>query len=722
MKQVVQTLKTGDISTIEVPIPTLADNFILVQNQVSVISSGTEKTKVDMGKKNLLQKAKARPDLVQQVIQKIKTEGLKKTFGTVNSRLSAPSPLGYSCSGTVVACGGNIKGIKPGDRVACGGAEYAHHAEYVSVPKNLVVKVPDNVSFEEAAFATVGSISLQGVRLVKPELGAVYTVIGLGLLGQITVQLLKAAGAKVIATDLDSDLVRLAESFGAVGVYSHKDLIPICELHTQGHGVDAALVCAGSSSNSIIESCGKIVRNKGKVVVVGAVRMDIPREDYFKKEIEVVISRSYGPGRYDVDYEVNGNDYPYGYVRFTEQRNMAAFLDLVSEKKVNLQPLITHRFSVDEAASAYKLLEGEKKEPYIAITLNYDSPSEFQTSSSFEKIELKKSRSTGKLKASFIGAGNYATASLLPLLKDRVTLSGLFTSSGRSAAGVASKFGFEFVGNNIEDFLDKNSDALFITTRHDSHASYCIKGIESGKHVYVEKPLALTVEELSTVHKAYASHSSKHLFVGFNRRFAPLTQKVKEVFRSGSIPLVSVIRVNAGAIPMDHWVHDAKHGGGRIIGECCHFVDLAIAITGSLVTKVFATRMNDSAKTILQSDNVAISMEHENGSITTIIYTSSGSKLQSKERIEVYGGGKSCVIDDFKTLHLYDSSSEKKVKLSSQNKGQAEMLDAFLKSIESGEPGFSYDEIINASLATIMSVESLTLGYPLNVSSQVLNG
>lgn len=721
MKQVVQTLKSGEISTIEVPVPTLTDNFILVQNSVSVISSGTEKTKIDMGKKSLLQKAKARPDLVQQVIQKIKTEGLKKTFGTVNSRLSAPSPLGYSCAGTVVACGGNVKGIKPGDKVACGGAEFAHHADFVSVPKNLVVKVPDNVSFEEAAFATVGSIALQGVRLAKPEIGGVYVVIGLGLLGQITVQLLKASGAKVIATDLDSELIKLAESFGAIGVYNQQELVSVCEFHTQNHGVDAALVCAGTSSNSVIESCGKIVRLKGKVVVVGAVKMDIPREDYFKKEIEVVISRSYGPGRYDVDYEVNGNDYPYGYVRFTEQRNMSSFLELLSEKKVELHPLITHRFDINEASKAYELIEGEKKEPYIAILLNYQHGIESSLNSTFEKIELQKEIKSGRLQASFIGAGNYATASLLPLLKDKVGLSGLFTSSGRSAQGVAKKFGFQFIGNSIEDFLDSKTDVLFVTTRHDTHIRYVTQGIESGKHVYVEKPLALSIDELNQIHKAYLKNSNKQLFVGFNRRFAPLIRQLKAFINSSGLPVVTTIRVNAGAIPLDHWVHDPVQGGGRIIGECCHFIDLAIAITESKVTRVYATRLNDASKSIIQSDNVNISLEHENGSISTIIYSSSGSKSQSKERIEVLGGGKSCVLDDFKILYLYDSKGERKIKSASQDKGQSNMLSVFLKSIESGNSEFPYGEILNASMATIMSVESLTIGQPLDLNLNILN-
>ena len=373
MKPVTQTLRTGVVEVNEVPIPTLNDKFVLVKNIVSVISAGTEKTKIDMGKKNLLQKAKARPDLVKQVINKIQTEGLKKTFQTVTSRLNSPSPLGYSCAGRVVAAGGLVEGIQPADRVACGGADYANHAEVVAIPKNLVVKIPDNVSDEEAAFTTVGSIAMQGVRLSQPLLGETFLVLGLGLLGQIAVQLLRANGCNVIATDLDASLVKQAESFGAIGAGPGTDVEALCKELTAGHGVDGVLVCAGTSSNQPIELCGAVTREKGRVVVVGAVRMDIPREDFFKKEINVVISRSYGPGRYDPSYEENGNDYPLGYVRFTEQRNMQTFLELVAQGKIDVKTLITHRYTVDQAAEAYQLIAGDKTEPYLGIIMQYDA-------------------------------------------------------------------------------------------------------------------------------------------------------------------------------------------------------------------------------------------------------------------------------------------------------------------------------------------------------------
>ena len=370
MKQVTHTLKTGHIEVADVPVPTLTDKFVLVRTTASVISAGTEKTKIDMGHKSLLQKARSRPDLVQQVIRKLRTEGLAKTINTVNTRLGAPNPLGYSSAGVAVAVGGLVEGLKPGDRVACGGAGYANHAQFAVVPKNLVVKVPATVSDEEAAFATLGAIALQGVRLADPKLGETVLVLGLGLLGQITVQLLRANGCRVLGTDLDASLVALAEKFGATGL-SVADAEIACRELTAGHGVDAVLVCAGTSSNQPIELCGRVTREKGRVVVVGAVRMDIPREDFFKKEISVVISRSYGPGRYDPDYEENGNDYPLGYVRFTEQRNMQTIIDLIAQQRLDVRSLITHRFALEDAVQAYGLIEGERREPYLGIILSY---------------------------------------------------------------------------------------------------------------------------------------------------------------------------------------------------------------------------------------------------------------------------------------------------------------------------------------------------------------
>lgn len=722
MKQVTQTLRTGVVEINDVPVPALTDKFVLVRNSASVISAGTEKTKIDMGKKSLLQKAKARPDLVKQVIGKIKTEGLKKTLQTVNSRLDSPSPLGYSCAGTVVAAGGLAEGIQPGDRVACGGADYANHAEFVAVPKNLVVKIPDNVSDEEAAFTTVGSIALQGVRLAEPLLGETFLVVGLGLLGQIAVQLLKANGCNVIGSDLDPSLVSRAEGFGAVGVLPGGDVASICNALTAGHGVDGVLVCAGTSSNAIIEMCGAVTREKGRVVVVGAVRMDIPREDYFKKEISVVISRSYGPGRYDPFYEENGNDYPLAYVRFTEQRNMETFLTLVSQGKLDIKSLITHRFPVEEAANAYQLIEGAKTEPYLGILLQYN-PKPF-SADDCSRISVHPVPVTGdKVKLSFYGAGNYATASLLPPLQasGKVTFSGLVTASGRSAQGVAKQFGFGFCAGDYAELLQGDTDAIVVTTRHDTHGMAVRDALNAGKHVYVEKPLAMSVAELAEIHQAYAQCGKAQVMVGFNRRFAPATRQVIEHFAGVKSPLVVNIRINAGFIPANHWIQDPQVGGGRMIGEGCHFIDLASALVGSNVKTVYAVGSSKAEKSALLNDNLCLALTFENGSVANITYTADGSKAMAKEYIEVFGGGRSAQIDDFKEVALFSGDSNaKRVKLGVQDKGQKHMIAAWLEGLQRGKPCVAYDCLMATSLATVMAVESLGLGMPLTVDSTAL--
>ena len=721
MKQIIQTLKTGVVEINDVPIPTLTDKFVLVRNAASVISAGTEKTKIDMGKKSLIQKALARPDLVRQVLKKIQNEGLGKTFQTVNSRLNSPSPLGYSCAGTVVAAGGLVEGIQPGDRVACGGVNYANHAEFVAVPRNLLVKVPDGVSDEEAAFATVGSISLQGVRLAEPKLGETFLVLGLGLLGQIAVQLLRANGCNVIATDLDAAQVTRAEGFGALGAGPGVDLAALCLQVTGGHGVDGVLVCAGTSSNQPIELCGTVTREKGRVVVVGAVRMDIPREDYFKKEISVVISRSYGPGRYDPFYEENGNDYPLSYVRFTEQRNMQTFLELVAQRKVDVQSLISHRFAVDDAADAYRLIEGVKTEPYLGIVIGYAGAQ--AAASAPRRIATGSAPLAGKrIGLSFFGAGNYATASLLPLLKhsDLVDLRGLVTASGRTAQGVARQFGFAFCAGNFDELLHGDSDVVVVTTRHDTHASAVTAALAAGKHVYVEKPLALTVAELQAVHAS--AGGAAQLMVGFNRRFAPATQEVRQHFAGVQSPLVVTIRVNAGSIPADHWIQDPVQGGGRIIGEGCHFIDLASALVGANPSSVHAVGTAKAHVSAMLNDNVIIMLGFANGAIATIIYTADGSKAMHKERVEVFGGGRSAVIDDFREATLY--SGDAKVhssKTATQDKGQKAMLNAWIAGLASGTPCISYDCLMANSLATVMAVESLAIGAPLAIDAGLLD-
>ncbi|WP_020405755.1 bi-domain-containing oxidoreductase [Hahella ganghwensis] len=722
MKQVAQVFKAGSINIYDVPVPTLTDKFVLVRNANSVISAGTEKTKVDMGKKSLLQKAKARPDLVRQVIKKLQTEGLGKTLQTVNSRLNSPSPLGYSSAGEVVAVGGLVKGLRPGDRVACGGAGYANHAEFVAVPKNLIAKVPDNVIYEEAAFTTLGAIALQGVRLAEPRLGETFLVIGLGLLGQIAVQLLRANGCKVIGTDLDPSLVSLAEKYGAVGVHPGGDAVATCHELTGSYGVDGVLICAGTSSNQPVELSGQITREKGRVVVIGAVRMDIPREEYFKKEISVVISRSYGPGRYDPEYEEGGEDYPYGYVRFTEQRNMETFLSLVSQGSLDISGLITHRFKFENANDAYELIEGDKKEPYLGIVLQYGSISPSPVSEHRITINPEPIVS-GSLGISFFGAGNYATSSLLPPLRgmEGVEFTGLATASGRTAQAVAKQFGFRFCSNELNELFTEETDMLMVTSRHDTHAKLVVKALEAGKHVYVEKPLAMSVKELAAIHYAYTKRGDRQIMVGFNRRFSALTTAAIEHFAEVHSPKIVSIRINAGVIPQDHWIQDPKVGGGRWIGEGCHFVDLASALIGKEPVSIYAIGMCKPSKSTLLNDNVSVSVAYEDGSIANIVYAADGSKAMPKERIEMFGGGRSAVIDDFRVLTLYESATtSKRKKLVSQDKGQKSMLALWVKAVKDGDACLAYRSLMANSLATILAVESMTINQPLRVDLSLL--
>ncbi len=722
MKQVTQTLKTGVVEVNNVPIPTLSDKFVLVQNLASVISAGTEKTKIDMGKKTLLQKAKARPDLVKQVIKKVQTEGLAKTWQTVQTRLDSPSPLGYSCAGRVIAVGGLVEGIAPGDIVACAGGGYANHAELIAVPRNLVVPVPEGVDIEEAAFATMGAIAMQGLRLAGPLLGETFLVLGLGLIGQITVQLLRANGCQVIGIDLDNSLVDLAEKHGATGIRSSDDAVRVCADLTGGYGVDSVIVCAGTGSNGPIELCGEVTRMKGRVVVVGAVRMDIPREPYFKKEISVVISRSYGPGRYDPFYEEDGNDYPIGYVRFTEQRNMESFLGLVADGKLDIAGLITHHFKLDQAPEAYALIEGKKTEPYLGIILEYDTGTEIgQQARRIETTSRKIDRD--KMGISFFGAGNYATASLLPPLSnmDGLEFRGLVTASGRTAQGVAKQFGFSFCAGSFQELLGDETDMVMVTTRHDSHASSVVAALEAGKHVYVEKPLALSVEELGGIHAAWQQSDGCQLMTGYNRRFAPLTRGIISFFSGVQSPLVVNIRINAGFIPDDHWIQDPVAGGGRIIGEGCHFVDLASALTGSFPVSVYCTGSRKKNKSPLLNDNVSINLRMENGSIANIIYTADGSKAMAKEYIEVFGGGRSAILDDFKEARFFDGDTNvSKKKLRGQDKGQKGMLAAWINGLWSGEPCLSYESQLRTGLVTIMAVESMTVDSVLAVDPKCL--
>lgn len=663
MKQVIQNFKTGDLYVDDVPMPTISSGMLLVENEFSLISAGTERSTVKVAQASLLGKARQRPDLVAQVIQNIKKEGLAATFSKVKTKLDSLKALGYSTAGTVVASLDQNGIYKPGDRVACAGQDYASHAEIVSVPQNLVARIPDNVSSEEAAFTTLGSIALQGIRQADPTIGEKVCVIRLGLLGQITCQILKANGCAVLGIDLDDRLVNLAIEFAADKALNRGDanLTAACENFTGGYGFDSVIITAAAPTNDPVELSAELVRKKGKVIIVGAVKMDIPRDPHFyRKELDLRMSCSYGPGRYDVNYEENSHDYPFPYVRWTEQRNMEAFLGLLSRGSINLKPLITHIFDISDADKAYDIVLGKKAEPHIGILIKYPDRKEKKTSA----FTINNSPLT-RVNVGFVGAGSFAQSYLIPLVKSwGASLDGVVTSNGMASKNVVEKFKFNFCSSDVEDILKKEDiNAVFIATPHNLHSDLVVKALSASKNVFVEKPLALNEEELKAVCEI-KSRSDRSLMIGFNRRFADISTNIKSEFKNSGEPLIVNIRVNAGFIPKDHWTQQPGIGGGRIIGEVCHFIDLIQFFTGSEPVKVYAESINTENSKIKPDDNIAIVLKFADGSVGNITYLANGDKSMPKERIEVFGGGIIGVINDFRDGLLFRKGKTSRLKSS----------------------------------------------------------
>ena len=716
MKQVVQSFKTGEMEVKEVSLPQLQSNYVLVENVTSLISAGTERGTVKVAKASLIEKARQRPDLVKQVFQNFKKEGLKATFDKVKTKLDSPKALGYSTAGIVKASLDSNNVFKSGDRVACAGQDLASHAEVVAIPQNLVAKIPDNVTFEEAAFTTVGAIALQGVRQTEPRLGENICVIGLGLIGQITCQLLRASGANVFGIDLSDKLVELANehSCDTAQNRNNSNLIENCSVFTNGHGFDKIVITAATPSNDPIELSAEIARKKASVIMVGAVGMNIPRDPHFyRKELDLKMSCSYGPGRYDTSYEELGYDYPIAYVRWTEQRNMEAFLNAISKKQVNLNPLITHQFQIDEALKAYDMVVDTEAEFNLGVLLQYPN-----RASKFDSFEVEHKLNTPKSLSpvvSFIGAGSFAQSYLIPNIeKGGGTLNAVTTGRGINAEHVASKFGFEkFESEPNKIINDNQTNTLFIATRHNTHASYVIDALNANKHVFVEKPLALTLEELENVKSAYEKAESL-LMVGFNRRFSKAAILVKNLFDSYNGPLAFNFRVNAGSLPPDHWAQNAEIGGGRIIGEVCHFIDLMQYFSKSVPKTVYAQSLPGTSEANTNSDNVAIIITFENGSLGTITYLANGDKALAKEHLEIFGGGKTAIINDFNSVMLY--SDNKAQKINTSGKGQKEEVVAFLNAIGSGTKApISFKEIYSTTLSTFKILDSLSTGLPQHV-------
>ncbi|HQJ74615.1 MAG TPA: bi-domain-containing oxidoreductase [Bacteroidota bacterium] len=717
MKQVAQNIKTGEIRVDEVPPPNLFKNALLVKNYYSVISAGTEKTSIDMGKMSMFQKAKSRPEDVKKVLKEIRQQGIMATYKKVMNKLDTPKSLGYSTAGVVLAVDEDVDEFKPGDRVACAGAGYALHADIVAVPKNLCVKIPDSVSFEEAAFTTVGAIAMQGLRQANPTLGERVVVIGLGLIGQLTVQMLKANGCFVIGVDLDDKPIENALKISGADIAlsgKKQDVKSIVMEITKGFGADAVIITAATSSNDPIKLAGEISRDKGRVILVGDVGLTLPRAPYYMKELDFKLSRSYGPGRYDYNYEEKGNDYPFGYVRWTEKRNMESFLELIQNKKVNVKSITTHTFSIDEAAKAYDLISGEKKEYYIGILLKYSEIEDDGAEKYFQKININESDvRVSEINIGFIGVGSHAQTNLLPHIESAgAHILGVCDSQGMVAKFIAEKYKSNFCTSNADDiFSNEKINTVFVSTRHNSHAEYVIKSLQNDKNIFVEKPLCLKYEELEEITRIYnekiSSGKNINLLVGFNRRFAPLMKKTKEFFSDVVDPIIVNFRVNAGFIPKSHWVQDPDEGGGRIMGEVCHFVDVIQYLSDSYPISVFAQSISSQNSMITDFDNINVTLKMKNGSLGIITYLANGDKGVNKERMEVTGGNLYAILDNFEELSLYKKENKTIIKNKGIDKGWKQEIFEFLDGIKKGKSPIEYNSIRITTLTTLKILESL---------------
>ncbi|MBU4502980.1 MAG: bi-domain-containing oxidoreductase, partial [Nanoarchaeota archaeon] len=684
MKQLIKNNRTGEIKIEEVPPPVLRKGGVLVRNEYSAISIGTETSSIEIAKKNLLEKVRSRPKELEQIRELIKKEGVVSAYKKAMSKLELPSPLGYSSAGTIVEVANDVDEFCVGDKVTCAGCG---HAEIIYVSRNLCVKIPNNVKTEHAAFTTLGSIALQGVRQSDAKLDENVLVIGLGIVGQFAVQILKSAGCRVVGVDVDENKVKICGELGAdLALVRNTDGIKEKILSfTDGYGIDIVIITAATSSNDPIEFASDILRDKGRITVVGAVRTDLPRKPFYEKELTLNFSRSYGPGRYDKQYEEKGIDYPIGFVRWTEKRNMKAFLNLIAEGKINIDRLITHRFKFDDAVKAYEKITNSD-EMVLGAIFQYAEKVD-RTS----KISLtrrgEKSRKLNVLNVGFIGAGSYAQSYLFPILSKNlnVNFKGVATSTGMNAHHIGKKYGFEYVTTNADEIInDEEINCIIIATRHNLHAKYVIKGLKANKNVYVEKPLALNKKELDDILMAWKD-SNADVMVGFNRRFSPHIIKLKNFIKNRKNPLAINYRINAGFIPKEHWIHDPEEGGGRIVGEVCHFVDLCNFICESKPANIFAQNLEAGRTDIPNDDSLGILIKYENGSVATISYFSNGNIFYPKERIEIFCENSIAIIDDFKKSMFMMNGKKKKFVSRKQDKGQKNTLNAYINSLKEGE-------------------------------------
>ena len=699
MKQVLQNLATGVIEIADVPTPAAGPGRVLVRTRRSLISSGTERMLTSFGKASLLGKARQQPDKVKAVLARMRTDGVLRALDTVRDRLDQPLPLGYCNVGRVEAVGPGVRGLLPGDRVACNGA----HAEVVSVPARLCVRVPDEVSDDEAAFTVVGAIALQSIRLLQPTLGEAVVVTGLGLIGQLAVRLLQAQGCRVLGIDVDPARLEMARSAGAevVPVGSGADVAAVAARFSRGRGVDGVLITAATRSSGPIRQAAQLCRTRGRIVLVGVAGLKLSRDDFFRKEISFQVSRSYGAGRYDARYEGQGDDYPVGYVRWTAQRNFEAVLDLMADGRLRVEPLVSHRLPFDRALTAYDIVTGH--ESSLGILLEYPAAtswkSALQRSEERFRVEPQTNRRQSAWPAvAFIGAGRHATAALIPTFKTAgVRLATIASSGGVSAAHAGRRFGFRNASTDTKAVLsDSSVEAVVIATRHDSHASLVVEALNAGKSVFVEKPLCLTLDELAGIEAAYASASSPLLMVGFNRRFAPHVKRIKALL-AGTGPKSFVMTVNAGAVPADHWIQDRRIGGGRVVGESCHFIDLLRFLAGSPIA---SARRVDAGT--LTGDTLTINLTFEDGSIGTIHYFANGSAAFSKERLEVFADGIVLQLDNFRKLTGFGARGFRAMRLWRQDKGHGGCATAFVDALRAGAPSpIPFDEIVEVARTTL---------------------
>lgn len=698
MKQIIQDLKSGSTILEEVPVPQVKSGHVLIQTTRTLVSLGTERMLIEFGKANLIDKARQQPDKVKQVLDKIKTDGLQPTLEAVFNKLGQPLPLGYCNSGVVVAVGSGVTEFKVGDRVASNG----QHAEYVCVPKNLIAKIPDNVSNEEAAFTVIGSIGLQGIRLLNPQLGETVVVVGLGLIGLIAAQLLKANGCKVIGIDFDEEKVELARTKGVIGINPAKGTDPVKYVleETASHGADAVLITASTKTDEVIHQAAEMSRKRGRIVLVGVIGLDIRRDDFYKKELSFQVSCSYGPGRYDEDYENKGIDYPLPFVRWTEKRNFETILQAISMGNIDVKSLITEEVDLND----YEKIYGDmRKHGSIASILKY--PVDAKQNTVVDVTSAKFSATKGQI--GIIGAGNFTSATMLPaLMKTGAHIRYIASAQGLSAKVLARKAGAMKATSDYKEILkDEAVDLVMITTRHNLHAPMVLDALQAGKHVFVEKPLCLNQLELNEITEAYKEVQKKGitLTVGYNRRFSPFAVKMKQLAGDGVKNIVATM--NAGFIPPEVWVHDLKVGGGRIIGEACHFIDLCSFFTDSKVVSVCMNAMGENPEE--NTDNVSILLRYEDGSNAVINYFANGSKSYSKERVEIYTQEKTLVLDNWRVLKGYGCKGFSKMKKGMDKGHTAQFVLLNDRIIKGGEALIPFDSIVNTTKASFACINSL---------------